>query len=498
MDMPVFGTCNRQINNINARLAVVCYLLVIVVSMSMAKPANASGTVNLTTLYYGGWNSSGYNCSGMSSLNEVQDCMLAMHDKWLSDDLSGLNSNTALLPPQPLTCPAATLNDSGPSSGYVDVFHITFYRGGVNAAGWSCCPINYKICDGPKVDDFNISTNLGCPVNSQPNGSTCTCNDNFMPDATATSCVPGNSCPANMSGSPCVCNTDYVPDPNGPGCVYQTLTLTIESAYSANEPFTTEPRGILALKAVVKDQFGLPKVGKQVTLTVEVQSGSGGHDHDVNRPKGEVCAQLFGCVQDSKGTQVATDGSGEAGFVFRAPPPAGEHTITATCTGCNSASAEVKVMVPDLIPIPASQYYALQDLAGNVIGAIKNKHTDNHYLTAQSITKLEEFARKYQTEVLPGAKLYLNDASLVWGGLFDVGSTPWASPHITHDKGRSIDIRAENSGPNNEGAVPTALFNDAIKAAARTGAKAALHCASSTKTSVCSGDPEFRHFHIDF
>ncbi len=71
-----------------------------------------SGTVNLATIYYGGWNSSGYNCSGLSSLKEVQDCMLAMHDKWLADDLSGLNSNPNNLPPEPLSCPTAVLTDS--------------------------------------------------------------------------------------------------------------------------------------------------------------------------------------------------------------------------------------------------------------------------------------------------------------------------------------------------------------------------------------------------
>ena len=141
-----------------------------------------------------------------------------------------------------------------------------------------------------------------------------------------------------MSGSPCACNLDYVPDSNGPGCVYQTLTLTIESAFSAKGPFTTVPDGILALKAVVKDQFGLPKAGKQVTLTVDVQGGSGGHDHNENRPKGDVgCAQMFGTCPLG-----ATDGSGEAGFIFRAPAPAGEHTITAACPGCNTAYAAVR------------------------------------------------------------------------------------------------------------------------------------------------------------
>ena len=378
--------------------------------------------------------------------------------------------------------------------------------GGVSAAlngGENCCIyaiIGYapgQCTNGGCIWGYAITYTTGCPANSKVTGTnTCTCNDPYVPDSTQTSCVLP-VCPANMSGIPCACNTDFVPDPNGPGCVYQTLTLTIESAYSTQGPFTTEPISVLALMAVVKDQFGLPKAGKQVTLTVDVQGGSGGHDHNENRPKGDVgCAQLFsGCVLG------ATDSNGVAGFTFRAPAPAGEHTITATCPGCNTANATVKVMVDGLQPIPGSQYYSLQDSGGSVIGAIRGKHSDNHYLTGDAIVKLTKFAKAYQTTVNPGAKLYFNDASLVWGGLFDVGSTTWTSPHVGHNWGRSIDIRAVNSGSNNEGAVPSVYFNDALKAAADAHAKAALHCTGSSGLVIgppCNGIPNNRHFHVDF
>lgn len=304
-----------------------------------------------------------------------------------------------------------------------------------------------------------------------------------------------------MSGSPCACNTGYVPNPNGSGCGVETLTLTIESAYLTKGPFTTEPNRILALMAVVKDQFGLPKAGKQVTLTVEVQGGSGGHDHNENRPKGGLsCAQLFSVC-----TLGATVSSGNAGFAFLAPAPSGIHTITATCPGCNTANAIVNVKVGDpaggdLTPIPASPWYALQDSHGNVIGATA-KHSSNHYLTKAAIGQLEVLAKVYKTSVNLDAKLYLNDASLKWGGLFDVGSTPWSSPHIGHNRGVSIDIRAANSGPNNEGAVPTRLFSMLSKKAAGKQIRAALHCTDGGVSRIgapCYGIPYNRHFHVDF
>jgi len=155
-------------------------------------------------------------------------------------------------------------------------------------------------------------------------------------------------------------------------------------------------------------------------------------------------------------------------------------------------------MVSGLIPIPVTpQLYALQNSAGTVIGAVAGKHTANHYLTSAAITKLKKLASIYIT-VNPGAKLYLNDASLKWGGLFDVGSTPWSSPHSTHDKGSSLDIRAANSGPNNEGAVPATDFREFIKQANGKKIKMGLHCKNSSDTNYCLGQPNNRHFHVDF
>lgn len=153
----------------------------------------------------------------------------------------------------------------------------------------------------------------------------------------------------------------------------------------------------------------------------------------------------------------------------------------------------------DLIPIPASpQLYALTNSAGAVIGAIPGKYTANHYLTSASIAKLETLSNIY-IKLNPQAKLYLNDASLEWGGLFDVeSSTPWSSPHNLHHKGRSLDIRVANSGQNNEGAVPATLFESFLDEARKGGFRMGLHCKNSSGTNYCLGQPSNRHFHVDF
>lgn len=86
-------------------------------------------------------------------------------------------------------CPRPVLTDYGPTGTYVDHFHITYFRIGWN---WP----NYTFCLGQTGDDFYISTQSSCPVNSTGT-TTCTCNDPYVPDSAGTSCVPAPavSCP---------------------------------------------------------------------------------------------------------------------------------------------------------------------------------------------------------------------------------------------------------------------------------------------------------------
>ena len=300
MDAPAFDA-QRLVRP--ALLTIALYLSVIVIaSMTMVKPAQASGTVNAATLYYGGSNSSGYNCNGMTSLDAVQGCVVAMHDKWLSDDLNGLNSNPIILPPLPLSCPTAVLTDSGPSGSYVDMFKITYYRGAVNAAGWTCCPIYYKFCDGPKIDNYHISTQLSCPANSTQTSSTCTCNTNFVPDPSATNCIS------------------------------EPYTIALSGLGGDVMPTTTR-----AAYAEVTTSTGSSKSGAQVTLILTVVPENGD----------PILASNVGSLSPNGGS---TGADGRLPFVFTAPAAGGTHTIDAFCTGCTNY-AEGTTKVPGC-PIP--------------------------------------------------------------------------------------------------------------------------------------------------
>ena len=51
--------------------------------------------------------------------------------------------------------------------------------------------------------------------------------------------------------------------------------------------------------------------------------------------------------------------------------------------------------------------------------------------------KLEDLAAAYYDEY--GINLYVNDMSLIEGGLFDIKGN-WKTPHVTHRGSRQVDI----------------------------------------------------------
>ena len=311
-----------------------------------------------------------------------------------------------------------------------------------------------------------------CPANSVHWPTPCTCNTGYAPDPTATSCVPANNCPANMSGSPCACNAGFVPNASG-SCDAEVLTITLSGGTSV-EPWNsdTDPNHAnanLSFKAVVTDQNGQPQAGVDVTVTSVATPNKGGHDHDNNRPKGwlaetpdKITSQIQAGASQGSGTLSGkTDGSGTLSFTFGAEEASGEHVLNATCTGCDKPAdpVTIDVMVAGLSQIPASLFYTMIDDDGTVIGAVLGKHTDNHYLTSPAASVLWSIAAAYHVEQkfyvqnLPPPVLHLNDASLVWGGLLDVDGD-WYFDHHEHRRGTVVDIRANSA----TGAIPSRNF----------------------------------------
>ena len=185
-----------------------------------------------------------------------------------------------------------------------------------------------------------------------------------------------------------------------------------------------------------------PKAGVAVTFKVDVVPMTGGHGHhDANRPKGSVPASGV------------TDANGEIKLTFRASEVAGSHNITATCDSCSNKTADKKVdvRVPDLAPIApnppknadGSYQYTFTAVDPGHVGSSGGRQRGEYYLTAEAASNLDVLISNFAEE--GWGIVGLNDASLNWGGLYDLKNN-WSSPHSEHRVGEEIDISFKRAG----------------------------------------------------
>lgn len=96
-----------------------------------------------------------------------------------------------------------------------------------------------------------------------------------------------------------------------------------------------------------------------------------------------------------------------------------------------TAGGEVRVIIRDLQELaPASDY---------VLIGQRGEHPSNHWGTAATIQAIERLCRDYRAAT--GDRLYINDMSLSWGGIFDIGGG-WTPPHHEHRDGNQVDVAA--------------------------------------------------------
>ena len=288
-------------------------------------------------------------------------------------------------------------------------------------------------------------------------------------------------CPEHARGidyQTCLCNAPYITSVSNTGyiCVQNNLIITL-SGGSAVEPSNGSTIKTLPFIATVIDQnTGQPTANPvPVHISLKVDPISGGHDHgNSTRPRGGI-AEVQTCTSDAECWSNQTV-NGAVVFNFNPTDVSGTHTITATCDGCsNTATANVDVKVDGLEQIPNSVFYTLTETNGRVIGAVTGNHTDNHYLTPTAASVIRQIAISYSTEqqfklpdpitkmrTVAPPLLHLNDASLKWGGLFDIcaisnacpslGVIAWDTPHSEHRRGTVVDIRANAA----DGSIPPA------------------------------------------
>ena len=243
----------------------------------------------------------------------------------------------------------------------------------------------------------------------------------------------------------CSCPEGSEPDRLTGWCMPENAILSLSLfALTSTQPRPKGTGGTSTVELIAKVTEGAnPKAGISVSFEPDVQPRSGGHDHDdVRRPKGTL--------NIAQGT---TDANGEVKVTFTAPELAGIHTVKAICSTCSSTEVvkEIQVKVPDLIAISPETprnadgtfVYALTSVdpihAGN-----GRYHRNQYYLTQQALINLTQLISEFANA--GWGTVALNDASLYWGGAYDITGN-WGAPHSGHRDGREIDIsftRAQN------------------------------------------------------
>lgn len=215
------------------------------------------------------------------------------------------------------------------------------------------------------------------------------------------------------------------------------LRLFPDPSSQPPRPLGAEGNGKSTFKMILRltDRNNLPKSNVKINFLVVAQKNSGGHDHhSALRPTGDVSPLTF-----------KTDINGEIKPTFVSSEFAGTHEVTAICEDCTPKYLKtgmlIDVKIPDLVELPAGSGYILQ---GNT-SDIGKRHLGNHYFTKEAVSNLIHF--KKTVAKFGWQPLYIDDASLMWGGRFDIRAGWGANAkesHQEHRTGEEVDIGLAN------------------------------------------------------
>ena len=187
IDTPAFDA--KRFVRAALQFFVFCFLVVLISSMAMVKPAHASGTVaSINTYFVAG---SGFGFYRYAAT------------------------------------PAVACGDGGSQVTGPVVTQIS-------SSQWQC---TYTYVDnGTNFLMWVFYVSPACPANSSGT-VTCTCTDPYVPDSTRTSCVVPPACPAHASGTPCVCDAGYQFDATRTSCSTCPITTPLTPLDPAVQPY---------------------------------------------------------------------------------------------------------------------------------------------------------------------------------------------------------------------------------------------------------------------
>ncbi|MGA1979943.1 MAG: hypothetical protein ABSG99_05195 [Sedimentisphaerales bacterium] len=172
--------------------------------------------------------------------------------------------------------------------------------------------------------------------------------------------------------------------------------------------------------------------GSQVTIALERVPGSGGHNHG----GATTDAAAVGTISPNSFT-LPNGYPQNVQSVFRAPTVCGAvRYIVRFSTNNPSVENLIEILFQGFQAIPSSTNLRLKTPT--------TEHPSPYWATPDFINKLVQLANLYAKQT--SKPLTVTDASLPWGGCFDLDKN-WASPHHEHMNGRQADIRSSEMSP---------------------------------------------------
>lgn len=174
--------------------------------------------------------------------------------------------------------------------------------------------------------------------------------------------------------------------------------------------------------------------GATVQMTLERVPNSGGHHHG-----GATTDPLaVGTVTPASLTLTGAYPQ-NARCVFTAPDVCGQVTFLGKHSDGSVDEYLLEIMFDSFLPIPQSTGIALK--------APDRIHPSPYWADPAFISKLRQLGERYYGKTTKN--ITITDASLPWGGRFDIEAEPkppkpskrWKAPHAEHRNGRQADVR---------------------------------------------------------
>ena len=250
------------------------------------------------------------------------------------------------------------------------------------------------------------------------------------------------------------------------GCAPNTITFTaqgkvfLQVSLSTSSikpvPFsrvvTAENQAAITVRAFGVNGSADTVAGYPVVLISSTSVNSGGHDHDGTRPLGGAFSGA-GLAVANNAVSGLTNVQGELFAVFTSTFFGGIEVFTAGSTidaGVATATAALTIKAGEFQLLPDNPLvYSKVGGTQFHLGPPSSITDHNHFGTPEFNAIISSVSAQFHT-AFPGTGIRINDMSLPFGGLFDIGPTPtcrfrgqpceiWDIPHQFHRLGTSCD-----------------------------------------------------------